>query len=359
MILATFVHVSDLHFLASSFNVNEVLYWFRFPWLDGLLGHSFTSLERLDRFFGELKKDAKLIVTGDLTTIGKDDQFALAKRYLESRAELPESDFPIGLEAEDWMDYAISGNHDLWPGSINFLRKRKLLAAHAFSFLPKHAVVPTKSADAPPLRFLRINTDAEVSRFKRVFAVGSFVSQLKDLGRELSALDTPKKRDEIRVLCLHHSPSHSGLLSSFIDAESKVKLESFISEHNIAVLLSGHIHQPPLVKICSTAGQVRYLEARCGTTSQIEANSPYIKTKVQELIGRRPATDSQKIPQNSLLLHNLKQEANGDIYWETDIYFREHVGGFKNAGESNNDSIKRRLHKMLVDRRIKVWRLPV
>src|SRR3954451_10766506 len=71
--LATFMHISDLHFGTlnlSSLNAANA-WWMRFPILDGFLGHSERALVRLDQRFAELKKteQAQLIITGDLTTI--------------------------------------------------------------------------------------------------------------------------------------------------------------------------------------------------------------------------------------------------------------------------------------------------
>src|ERR1041384_6475584 len=83
--LATFMHVSDLHFGTldlSSLNAANA-WWMRFPILDGFLGHSERALFRLDQRFAELKKteQARPIITGDLTTCGKDSEFQLFDDY--------------------------------------------------------------------------------------------------------------------------------------------------------------------------------------------------------------------------------------------------------------------------------------
>lgn len=356
--LATFVHVSDLHFLGGSLDVNAILLWMKVPILDGLLGHHERSLMRLVSFVEELKAEAErekleakqpqLIVTGDLTTMGADPQFMMADGFLGGVLKPPSVTTPTGLMVGDWKDRAITGNHDMWPGSLKFWLKPSGTLSQTFSFLP-HAANPAVPLwpGGPELRFLRINTDAEVSGFERLRAVGSFRQQLDTLSASLNGL--PRKK-EIRVLFMHHSPYAGKVSSMGIDGGSRKTLEHFIAAHDIAVVLTGHIHNPPLVKSFPVHGrppQFEYLEARCGTTTQVDPASMYVKRLVKKYTGIWPQTP--KRPHNSLLVHRLLEE-NGEIIWDSEVYFLE-SSGFVPPPVLRPD--------ILITRPFKVWPRPV
>ena len=120
MALATFVHVSDLHFGdvdPKTFDAAAPNLWAKCHWFDGLLGHSARALMALDAFFHNLRdaEDAQLIVTGDLTTVGHQKHFGMAERYLGAYLAPPDGNY-WGLGATDWKERAVSGNHDHWPG---------------------------------------------------------------------------------------------------------------------------------------------------------------------------------------------------------------------------------------------------
>lgn len=341
--LATFVHVSDLHFLGGSLDVNTILLWMKVPLLDGLLGHHERSLMRLVDFLERLKaEEPKLIVTGDLTALGADDQFTMADEFLGGVLKPPKVNTPTGLRLNDWMDRAVSGNHDMWPGSLKFWLKPSGALSRAFSFLPHAADPAIRLPGGADLRFLRINTDAEVSRFKRIRAVGAFPQQLETLAASLSRL--PKKK-EIRVLCLHHSPCAGKAGSMGIDGPSRAALNKFIADNSVAVILTGHIHNPPVVKLFPVPGQPGkvYLEARCGTTTQVDPATPFVKTRIKNAIGYRPKIEPR--PKNSLLVHRLFDK-NGEIFWDSEVYFLE-SGGFAPPDPPRPD--------ILVDRPVKVW----
>lgn len=171
------------------------------------------------------------------------------------------------------------------------------------------------------LKFLMINTDADVDGYgqDRFYARGDFNSQLE----KLDPLLDPPDENEIRVLLLHHSPAHRDY-SLGISRRSRRALNDFIVKHHIAVLLSGHKHTPPLVKTFAAAHagiNRRYLEARCGTTTQQSTLSFGTTT----LTGQRPYRPGQLA--NTLLIHRLEQQG-AEISWNTECYF-EIPTGFK------------------------------
>jgi hypothetical protein len=64
-LLATIVHISDLHFGPVDPGTMDAVIprlWQRFPWFDGLLGHSYFAATKLDRFYGSLAQEAALLV---------------------------------------------------------------------------------------------------------------------------------------------------------------------------------------------------------------------------------------------------------------------------------------------------------
>ena len=101
MRLATFLHVSDLHFGdidCETLDAKTSDLWAKSEWFDGLLGHSSRSMRYLEACFRKLQQseEAQLVVTGDLTTVGKIDQFKMAADFLGSVWESPRADF-LGL----------------------------------------------------------------------------------------------------------------------------------------------------------------------------------------------------------------------------------------------------------------------
>jgi 3',5'-cyclic AMP phosphodiesterase CpdA len=126
---------------------------------------------------------------------------------------------------------------------------------------------------------------------------------------------------EIRVLCMHHSPTYVGTARSLrsleVDNTSRQRLARFIIDNRISVVLCGHLHSPPFVQqeLAKTSTKQRlFLEARCGSTSQAKPSDllPSIKSKLRSL-GILPSERT-----NSLLIHRVI-ERNGRVEWETEI----------------------------------------
>jgi len=185
--------------------------WAALPWFDGLLGHSYDSLAKLDKLFRRLLKeeDAKLIFTGDLTSMGHPDEFVLGESFLEGDLTPPYGNF-IGLQCPDWRTRSVSGNHDHWPGSPVFGLPGDALYK-AFRFCP----FMTPLIDLPTghkLRFAGIDTDGDVNPMGlcRLLARGAFLGQLAELDKTMP----PPEPSEIRALVLHHSICWHGLALS-------------------------------------------------------------------------------------------------------------------------------------------------
>jgi hypothetical protein len=54
-------------------------------------------------------------VTGDLTAIGKEEEFEMANEFLGATYQ-PARGGEVGLNVRNWQQCAIPDNHDHWPG---------------------------------------------------------------------------------------------------------------------------------------------------------------------------------------------------------------------------------------------------
>jgi hypothetical protein len=347
MTLATFLHISDLHLsdeaLVFPDRPSSVFSLRRH--FNGLLGHSSGSLIRL-YFFWEKhlrSENAYLIVTGDLTRVGKNAQFEMANKYLGSRLDPPIADY-LGLGiGEGWPKMAIPGNHDHWPGLPIILGPPQSGLKKHFSHVPDVTNHPVSLGGGRKLRFLWINSDADIAweGKSRLFAIGAFETQLRELETKLGV----KKPDgsEIRVLCLHHSRESARRKRILgIKRASRLLLDKFIVEHDIAILLTGHVHDPLLdpFSLVTMTGEV--LEARCGTTTQA-SNPPGLRRELNPW-------------PNSLLVHRLSEEG-GTFYWNTEVYIEDRSANDPTDGSGFMKANVLR-EKRRPEYRIKVWPRP-
>lgn len=325
MRLATFVHISDLHFGHIDPTNGSLTYeaiapgtWAKFKIFDGLLGHSYRALQRLEKFFSGIRQNenARLIVSGDLTSTGSQDQFDTANDYLGSKLSPPKGN--IGLSVPDWKSWAIPGNHDHWPGSARVLGAPAALAANlpALPLLEPFSITLSNNKQLA-IKFAKIDTDADVNPMlhNRVLGRGVFRSQLTPASQQLGLPAT----DEIYVLLLHHSRAFQGYTLR-METASRQALDPFLVDQDISVILTGHVHDPHVQPFSVThhGRTIEVLEARCGTTLQRDT-FPYEWTNA---LGQRP---SRPLPQNSLLVHRLLEE-NNEVIWHAQTYSRTPYG---------------------------------
>jgi hypothetical protein len=338
--LKTYVQISDLHFGdidPMTFQSAAPAYWSNSKCFDGLPGHDYVALQRLVKFFRRMKRreDAELIVTGDLTSIGKSDQFDAARDFLGAQLIPPKG--TVGLGVADWQAKAIPGNHDYFAGAVTWtggpiLGGPTAGLAQCFPKLP----FATAPIPLPPtsvsLRFASIDTDAANSAYgpNRFWARGSFVKQLTDAQAALG----PPERDEIRVLLLHHSRAHNRGYKLRIDRKSAAALDRFLAQSDIAVLLSGHMHVPWVQNFQlispSPARVLDLMEARCGTTTQRDTIPLHWFT----LLGIPP---NRTLEPNTLMVHRLIAE-NRAIFWTVQTYTRR-IYGFEPFGLTGRQAV--------------------
>ena len=328
--LRTFVHISDLHIgdpNHDSFDAETQLLWSLHPVFDGLLGHSAEAMLRLEEAFFRLKEEegARLIVTGDLTAIARDEQFDTCERYLEATIGRP-GDRSLGLrEGAQWKSLSIPGNHDHWPGRARVFggptdRFRRLFPADQ---LPSCDEVFDLGENGK-LRFIRLNSDASVSPIgaRRFFARGAFLDQLKTI--EERGLLANLEEAEVRVLLLHHSPAHEGFVLGMQRA-SRDALRDFIATKGISLVLTGHNHVPLLHphRIEYKGVTFSCLECRCGTTTQ--------RTEIPYSWRARSRNKRNGLGlKNSLLVHRIYGDGNR-LEWEVEAHALNRADGFRLA----------------------------
>jgi len=115
-----YLHISDLHMglvdptKPGGWNAPTPRYTQNLKLLTGQWGHHFVALQRLAEFHSRLVNSGKkvqLIMTGDATSFGKVVEFDIAAAFLAGTLN------GFGLGIKTWLDLAIPGNHDHWPGS--------------------------------------------------------------------------------------------------------------------------------------------------------------------------------------------------------------------------------------------------
>jgi 3',5'-cyclic AMP phosphodiesterase CpdA len=315
--IATLVHLSDLHFAVPSVEEGALpptiwRHWSRF---DGFLGHHRDALIHLTSFMHEIRRmdgQVHVVVTGDLTAVGKAEEFERATQFLQSSGTM-------GLGMPDALSRCIPGNHDHWPGSRRIIGRAVALD----TTIPVRPMTPVR-IDLPKDRklvLLGINTDEDVwhSGLDRLRGTGVFVSQLIALKEQLA----PPTPDEIRVLMLHHSPQHRGRILG-ISKKSRRLLQETLKRMGVSVILTGHLHTPQgQVVPLSDRGKVwSLLEARCGTTTQVDRVPPNWVAA---------GTNSpDRLPENTLIVHRLF-DTDAQTHWECELHVRVH-DGFRPVG---------------------------
>jgi 3',5'-cyclic AMP phosphodiesterase CpdA len=329
--LLTMLHVSDLHIGEIDSSSGDALYapaslrvLANCSWFDGVVGHHARGLEDLASFYNKqlrkLKPNLAVIVSGDLTRVGNDPEFTNARDFLYTRLALPHRSVGLELNSTNTTMCTIPGNHDHWPGSERIFGgpHPRFNAEFPAGSLPY--VYPISLSNGRTLQIVGLNTDADVSPrgIKRLFAIGSFQSQLNAAAAKLG----PPDGQCVRVLLMHHSWEHRGWALR-IDSGTRDALERFMRDHNIRLLLTGHTHSPTLNRFVPKGGQ-ETLECRCGTTTQMGRPSYAWRT----LFGSFP---TRQWSENTFMVHRLYDKGE-QVQWNVETYQRFDGSGFGTIG---------------------------
>lgn len=326
--LATFLHISDLHFGELAANGDAEIsplaaqIYSKLDWFDGLLGHHGLALKELHKFVAGLRKrepQVRLIVSGDLTRCGHGEELELARDYIAARIDInPPLQNRIGLRFGEPM-LVIPGNHDQWGGTPSPFGTGASLYGVVFrQTLPFVQRIQLKHGKS--VLFIGIDSDADVPPLsrRRTLAIGAFERELA----KLNPLLPPKTPDENRILLIHHSWKQQGYKLRMARA-SKWALGHFMYSHQISAMLSGHSHEAWLEDFDAKAGLMvrKFHELRSGSTTQLNVVPPHWKNFMRK-VPVRP-----KWLANTLLVHRIYQ-CGAAMEWETETYARQ-KSGFK------------------------------
>ena len=306
----------------------------------GLLGHEYRALVLLERFASQYdgskrQRLLRLIVSGDLTRVGHDDEFSMAVQYRDDVANFGDQR-KLGLRLSK-EQLSIPGNHDRWPGRSTIWGGPMPGFEEAFPQGRRPYWDDCETlASGHMLRFIGIDTDADVSAWgqRRFLARGAFLSQLDILSSKLPVME----HSEIRVLIMHHSPAHKGHVLGLQQA-SRDALADFVEDHGIAVVLTGHMHAPRIGvdSFSFSRPPVHRLEARCGTTS-VRRTLPYSWKKfMKRPVGRHD--------DNTLLVHDLTLDKE-EVIWTSTTYLQTPMG-FVDPRKLNTQADPRKLRNLV------------
>lgn len=307
-LLRTFLQLSDLHFGridSRTGDSDDYSLALKLEWLDGLLGHSYDALTKIEDLYCSLRDEQLgLIFTGDLTRVGAEDEYAAGRSFMGSDLP-PTRGKSLGLGLSDWIKLAVPGNHDHWPGKPLIGSPLPCLSEtyRPMPFVEEPILLPTGHR----LQFLGIDTDADVCPYglQRIFARGAFLSQLK----QLETLPAPSD-GLIRVLIMHHSGALVNQLSCCMAQSSRSALLDLASAKGITMMLCGHTHVARIAVIPLSSG-VSLVESCCGAS----ARRTVLPMDVT-VLGQRPV--NRRLIPNSVILHQLFEE-HGAIIWETKV----------------------------------------
>ena len=324
MQLKTYVQISDLHFRVAPQAMLHHTYISLLqlcPWLDGWLGHDPRALAAVEKLFDRLEaggEQPEVIVTGDLTQVGAPDQFDEAKTFLGGSSAGSQGLQP-SLNASDWRERAVPGNHDHWPGYLPVAPCSPSPALHNLFGTGMFVGPKIPLSRDVRLRLIGVNSDHDVpANTVRLFTLGRFEQALQGLPM------LQHDPDEVRVLLIHHSPSYQGRTwlpskdTRWLEIEpaSLTALETFVRTYSISVVLTGHIHTYLFVNVYPAGSSLgsNVLEARCGSTTQI--NNP--RARLRRRLGL-----PTKIPgePNTAIVHRIFETDSG-IEWVAQAYWR-------------------------------------
>lgn len=321
--LATFLHISDLHIGSIDPTTGDAaispavqLGLDNLPLFDGLLGHRAKALRDLAEFVNcmrESDEKFQIIVTGDLSRQGDAPELALARRFFESEIDLsPPNGRYVGLYTGG-NTLTIPGNHDHWAGVSLPIGATPSNYYHYFvRSLPTTRHIPL-GRKGHVLTLIEIDSDADVppNSIQRVFARGSFRSQLLKLDKVLA----PQDEFEVRVLVIHHALTWTrfGLAMT---ASTKLELDRFLLQHGIRVILCGHTHMASMRR--HYAGTRECWECGAGSTTQFDTVPLKWRRRLRKQI-------KAILKPNSLILHRIF-DVEGRLEWSATTYVRTATG---------------------------------
>ncbi|HTV20305.1 MAG TPA: metallophosphoesterase [Polyangiaceae bacterium] len=324
------LHVSDLHFGEPFGTRGEPLldatvrdWWVSFPAFDGFLGHTYAALADLEELHAVLDRPA-VVSTGDLTRVGSAGEARQADDYFSGSSFAGSN---IGLRlGPRWVERAIPGNHDHWPGvqpnhpRDMFCMRGAPAQGGPLSLLQQSGGYPRTATfpldDGSDLVLCALNTDEDVghSSLSRVFARGHFVRQCHRAALLLGQRPQSERR-EVRGLLIHHSPLVRGYPLA-IGPASMLALGALLDDANVQFVLTGHAHRWQVERHNASIWPRDILELRCGSTTSRDVFPDNRLWRGVSTVTRR------RLHRNVAMCHEFEAYAGG-VWLETTVYRRE------------------------------------
>jgi hypothetical protein len=249
-----------------------------------------------------------VLVSGDLTRVGNESEFAVAHTLLRSSARLtlvPPPDL-LGYSVADDQFASVPGNHDQYGAGFMAALNPALTGVH-FEVTTWHRRF-VDSNDEVTLDLFGIDTNSGFIPAPpgwNLPAWGAISNQQLTQLENLLNANPPVQGPTVRALMMHHSLSYFGgpvgslIWTSAILPFSRPRLRMICANHGVAAILTGHTHTmlcKPLQARSSGGARHTFWELRCWST----------------LVGPR------KI--NGFLAHEISNRPGGGVSWDTYAY---------------------------------------
>lgn len=292
-ILATLIHISDLHF-GHRFTTDETLFkelLANIPFLKGVYTHSYQATRALSIRINQILTDRKgnnipgvVVMTGDLTRGGDQDEFLIGTTFLRGetwtgagkavglklggeRSEIDETSDPALL--------AVPGNHDIWK------RKHPEQLAAFFDYFPDEYPRSWKITTKGRPIVLHGLDSTQTTDLKNKLARGYVRPEKLDaLCKEIELSKIiDEYKDAIHIVSLHHpliKEKDKSEITMVLDNRDTVAQRLYSS--GVDLVLAGHFHREYYVS--EKPGMPNH--ALAGTATQLFSDRNFLLLDIYE-----------------------------------------------------------------------------
>ncbi len=254
-LLATLIHISDLHF-GCDFTADETV-WKQglalIPGAQGLFRHSYQAARALAQRVNQIIADRRaegvpicVAFTGDLTRGGEEKEFLVGSTFLRSAFAFGAGNYvglklgndrkTIQLGSEPAL-FAVPGNHDIWGR-----KDPRAVGAYRRHFPGDFPLGFEIQSELRPVILYGLDSTQNTDLRHRL-ARGRVPPE------ELEALETKLqeglKRNAIQIVCLHHplaDPQHR-IIDATMKLEDRELIARRLLQSGADLVLAGHIHE--------------------------------------------------------------------------------------------------------------------
>lgn len=250
-ILATLIHISDLHFGSKLGNDESALRKFlaSLPLVTGLYPHSFQVARSLSVRIRQIIENRKaagvalcVVCTGDLTRGGELDEFTVASTFLRKSHAVGAGD-SVGLELGPNRTtirprksglFIIPGNHDIWRRS-----NPQEYGAFQGHFQDNYPTECKLELELRPIYLYGLDTTRNTELRHRLARGKLSSDQLEKVCKLLR-----KRSGNLQIVCLHH-PLRDPIRSNSaitMQLEDRDAIGEALADAGANLVLAGHVH---------------------------------------------------------------------------------------------------------------------